>query len=517
MNIERLTIALRPRSGWEALDLGLRLAQAHAGALWRTWWALSLPVALVTWLACRDEPLWAMWILWWLKPLADRFMLHVLAQAVFGEAPTLAATLGAWRRVLGPGLMSTLLWRRWDPARSFFLPVAQLEGQTGRAARERRRVLGRNTWGMAVWLSLSARLFGVVLFLATVVLALLLNPDDYAQATWLENLGTWSHADNLLSYLVLSAIEPLYVACGFMLYLNRRVELEGWDVELALKRMQSRVTQRRGTALASLLVLASLSCALLGSALMPATAWAQTSGADAPASAPGQVAPDDGQAPPSAPAAAIRKVLAQPDFGGTRDVTEWEYIPEEERKKPDNTQWDWLMRLGKLAAKGGQLIGWVLLALAIIGLIGLSLRTWARRERSDAPGKSAPSDLFGLQIAPHTLPDDIAQAARERLAAGDLRGALSLLYRGALSQLVHRHGLSVQGSDTEEDVMRHVPRLLDASASEVFRALVRAWQVTAYAGRPAQGAEVERLCNAWPAAFASDTSRAGASSSGVAS
>ena len=35
-------------------------------------------------------------------------------------------------------------------------------------------------------------------------------------------------------------LEPLYVAAGFGMYLNRRVELEAWDIEQEFRRAQPR-------------------------------------------------------------------------------------------------------------------------------------------------------------------------------------------------------------------------------------------------------------------------------------
>ena len=35
---------------------------------------------------------------------------------------------------------------------------------------------------------------------------------------------------------VIGFLEPFYVAAGFAMYLNRRAELEGWDVEQELRR-----------------------------------------------------------------------------------------------------------------------------------------------------------------------------------------------------------------------------------------------------------------------------------------
>jgi hypothetical protein len=35
--------------------------------------------------------------------------------------------------------------------------------------------------------------------------------------------------------VVVGALEPFYVAAGFCMYLNRRVELEAWDIEQAFR------------------------------------------------------------------------------------------------------------------------------------------------------------------------------------------------------------------------------------------------------------------------------------------
>jgi hypothetical protein len=52
-----------------------------------------------------------------------------------------------------------------------------------------------------------------------------------------------------LAYLVaLSLIEPLYVASGFTLYLNRRTELEGWDIEIAFRQLAARRASAREAA-----------------------------------------------------------------------------------------------------------------------------------------------------------------------------------------------------------------------------------------------------------------------------
>jgi len=123
MRPEDLQVALRPRSAWEAMELGLMLVRRHAGALWRPWLLLSLPVfAIVHALGWWLEQVWlAGLLMWWLLPLFDRIPLYVLSRAVFGKPPGIGETLRAWPRV-GPGFIAAhLLWRRLDPWRALCL------------------------------------------------------------------------------------------------------------------------------------------------------------------------------------------------------------------------------------------------------------------------------------------------------------------------------------------------------------------------------------------------------------
>jgi peptidoglycan/LPS O-acetylase OafA/YrhL len=50
-------------------------------------------------------------------------------------------------------------------------------------------------------------------------------------------------------------IGPFYVGAGFGLYLNRRTQMEAWDVEIALRRLRERLLPAAST-LALLLCLA---------------------------------------------------------------------------------------------------------------------------------------------------------------------------------------------------------------------------------------------------------------------
>jgi hypothetical protein len=250
MRIEALTVALRPRTAWEAVELGMALVRRHASAIWLPWLILTLPVlALVNLLAWSIDAIWlAALVMWWLKPLFDRIALYVLAHAVFGDVPGARRTLLAQRHWGLRWMPAYLTWRRLGPVRSLYLPVDLLEGGQGEDARHRRRALGVPVYGVGVLLTTVCVHFQFVLSLGALTLAMLFIPGEYlaesARWAWsaLTQQPVWLQlAFNAVAWLATMLIEPFFVGAGFGLYLNRRTEIEGWDIEIVLRRLRTRI------------------------------------------------------------------------------------------------------------------------------------------------------------------------------------------------------------------------------------------------------------------------------------
>src|SRR3546814_14621089 len=80
MKLESLRVELRPRSPWEAVELGSALVRRNAAAIWFPWLLLVGPVFVAVNLAALAvDRIWIAWLaMWWLKPLFDRIPLFVL-------------------------------------------------------------------------------------------------------------------------------------------------------------------------------------------------------------------------------------------------------------------------------------------------------------------------------------------------------------------------------------------------------------------------------------------------------
>ena len=244
MNLDDIVLEVRPRNRWEAIDLGFVLARACLKPLWGAFALAFIPTALLIAAALHDKPWLAAAIIWWLKPLFDRLALHVLSRAVFSATPDITSALKALPGLLRVRLFFALTRMRIDAARSLNLAYWQLEGLRGRQWRNRLRLIERGTRGTAAWHTIICLSFELILFASVIGLAYWMMPPEIASMSWFEDepgggiagwiaLGAW--------ILAVSVIEPLYVAGGFALYLNRRTELEAWDLEIAFRRLAGRL------------------------------------------------------------------------------------------------------------------------------------------------------------------------------------------------------------------------------------------------------------------------------------
>jgi hypothetical protein len=121
-----------------------------------------------------------------------------------------------------------------------------------------------------------------------------------------------------------------------------------------------------------------------------------------------------------------------------------------------------------------------------------------------------PTHVNQLDIRPQALPDDIGAAALALWRNGRAQPAMSLLYRGALSRLVHAHAVPIRSSSTEGDCLLLARPRLPPSGYAYLARLVAAWRSTVYAGRQPADDEVAGLCQGFGAGLAAAEAEAAA-------
>jgi hypothetical protein len=240
MQIDAIALTLRPRSVWEGCDLGVRLLQFRIRSVYACYLAVAVPTFLMCLATYPLEPWLPALLVWLAKPWLDRAVLFALSRALFGESTGLADLWAARERVLRPNLL-TLLLMRLSASRSFKLPIVQLEGLAGRAQRDRVRQLTLRHRGVARAMTLAFANAELAVCSSVLVLRVLLAPHVFGfESGWLTAAARAGLVSSIAYVLAVAFLEPFYVAAGFGLYLNRRVELEAWDIEQEFRRAFAR-------------------------------------------------------------------------------------------------------------------------------------------------------------------------------------------------------------------------------------------------------------------------------------
>ncbi|MBC7992931.1 MAG: DUF4129 domain-containing protein [Rhizobacter sp.] len=198
--------------------------------------------------------------------------------------------------------------------------------------------------------------------------------------------------------------------------------------------------------------------------------------------------------------AELDKLRADPDLAGTQKQKTLRFKENKttEKKKAPNepsTALLWLREFSRWMTDAGRLVVWVLAALAV-ALFIVGLRHWVRVRAGGVKGASAklPSHVRDLDIRPESLPDQVGAAAAALWQRGEHRAALSLLYRGALSQLVHQHAVPIRAASTEGECVALAATRLPPEPSALFSRLVQAWQLAVYGARLPESSSVLALC-----------------------
>ncbi|HIE4191605.1 TPA: DUF4129 domain-containing protein, partial [Stenotrophomonas maltophilia] len=417
-------------------------------------------------------------------------------------------------------------WRRFSVLRSLCLPVNLLEGNTPGQRGPRRRAVAAGAAGAALVLTVTCLAFEAVLVSGAIGAVFMFMPLELMSESWRaawdmigKDTPAWARLGfNLACWLASVLIGPFFVGAGFGLYLNRRTQMEAWDVEIALRRLRER-----------LLPAASTLALLLWLALPLVSAPVHAQDAQTVAEQAGDAEEDEDSAEEPATAAndpantpamifgtapvdtagfrqAVNRAYEDPLQRPTRQVTRWKPIEQAEEKKKEDKQLQrdtnskgerkarkdgiaWLAQLAEWGLWG--LLGILLLVLLLTARLWLPWLRGSGRRKADA----APKVLEEQVELPVVLPPDVATQAGLLWDQGRPRQALALLYRASVRTVGERSGIALPPGATEAQCLRASRRMPQASDRDLFARIVRMWQYAAYGGRLPSRADFDALAD----------------------
>jgi hypothetical protein len=469
VRLEDVTAELRPRSDWEAVDLGLALARRDFWRLFGAWWLGMAPVVILCFAFLRDYPVLLLLACWWWVPVGSRLVLFVVSRHLFGELPGWKAVFREWPRAIFRRFFFRMIWARFSPWRPLTMAVEDLEGLRGKDYAQRVRLLLRR--GDATVVALAIWRLGLTFWLAGAIFGteMLFLPRQTAEEWWVA-IDTWREESwfqlpptlgwsvTVALLLSMSLVDVFSTGAGFGIYVNHRTWIEGWDVELAFRRLANRLRAAGSVFLAALFL------------------WLGSPVADAAPS----------------PKETIEEVKAHEDFTVHRVK---EKVPSSSGSGASNAP------LGFLATLA-QVVFFLIVgaALAFIAWLIWRFRHLLRPAGFQRGAKRVPPQarvVMGLDVAPESLPPDIPAAAMELWRVGRRQEAMSLLYRGAISRLIDGSGVEIAESDTESDCVRRVAAEAAPHAA-YFGGLTEAWMRLAYGRTTPADETMSDLCARWP-------------------
>ena len=169
--------------------------------------------------------------------------------------------------------------------------------------------------------------------------------------------------------------------------------------------------------------------------------------------------------------------------------------PDKKKTSPDSSMLAWFAALARFLNDTSRFLLWgVVLVLVALLLVSARHLVQLRGFRRNAAAASAVSHVRDLDVRPESLPDDVGAAAWALWQAGQVPAALSLLYRGALSRLIHKFLVPITASATEGECLDLARGRLEPGALRYVTQVVRAWEASTYGARSLSTAMGEALC-----------------------
>lgn len=529
MNLERLCIKTHLRTHWQAIDLGFLFARQWYFVLWALWSIPFTIVAIPLTIFLKDHLTVAAVILWWLKPLFDRAPLYFASRVLFSEKLTISSTLKQFYRINKLDWLPWLSLRRFNLTRSFDLPITQLEQLTGSQRRLRLKTLHGRGNGSAVALTFASVLFEVTLYFGCLFLIAVLVPDqvNFNLFASVDSSDYWfGILDHCLMIMSMTVVAPFYISAGFMLYINRRIELEAWDIEIQFRKMSAQYSKNNAvTKISTITLPIVLTIALQITNGFP-TALASADDSDTTINSAQQesIPPIDST---DQAKKRINTIMDSELFNQYEEVTRWRLKQSKKNEEIDTEEKHWFERLiewlkakfdsdeSNNASKDLDFSTFTLFVEITLWLTLFALLCWfvyryrsnltnllrLRNSTQEKQHQLQVTTLLGLPIGTDNLPKDVVQEVNQLISGKSYREALSLLYRASLTMLIEQKSLRFSESTTEIECLNKVRQIEDHELTHYIEQLTTVWQSLAYGHLQPNPQSIQNLCAEYQLVF----------------
>jgi len=457
----------------EASDAGLLLWRRNFRAFIPFFIVPFLLFAVLSRVILPDGIQYFSWLIIWLcKPLFDRPLLHVISMRFFDkDADVKRLFRGLWKTVQR-GLAGDLLWRRFSPLRSAMMPVRALEQNIKSPARikERRKHLEKGEIGYCFFLTIwgaaveTALLAGGFLFFIS--MSQTITGDIISS---LENLRNVEIIFYSLWCLNIILIEPVYVCMGFSLYINSRMETEGWDIEITFRNIAEKLKNAKNALIVIL---------LLTFQFIPAALYAND---------------EELNIKEGAPLETLNKILNSSEFGGVEETWGIRFKNENDYNI-DNERLSFFQRIFAYVLR-------ILLICIIAGLI-VFLFFYLYRIKGKKTGETIGNKEKYFKDVSSPDPKILLGKAINLHNQGEVRLAWGYCACAAIQLCSLYKGVLFPADATENDCVNMIKKTsedsglaLSAEQIRAFEELINKWIYLAYAGRVPAGGSFEQAVN----------------------
>ncbi|WP_440876944.1 hypothetical protein [Thalassotalea sp. PLHSN55] len=497
MDISKLSFVARKRTPWQVFDFCQLMVRANFISMMKIVACLYLPIAIISWQLFSLTT--ASYIIWWLKPLLERPLLDFLAKQSFAQPTTTWSCIKVIKDLRVVDILAMLTYRRLSPNRAYLASVEQLEKLTGNARTKRRSILvNRNNAKQSFWMIFCVH---IEMLLAFLFAAIIFNfiPQGINIDLQIDSMDQVLVEIESIYYpcylLAVMLVAPYFATGGFLMYLNSRVNIEAWDIELAFKKIAARSVK---TATTCLLI-------LVGTFALPSNELyaqeAQQSAIEQQDTASLQKTLTEQSKQQQADNLAMREQINN-IYQAHQLIeiqTTWQPV---EQKQSTNFEWlaDFFSAFTHLSDIVGFLFWLVIILLAIwliwvvyssgalSGLMAFSQTKVAQTTKSDTVLPS-----FIRELNQQHWPENLLKAAKDAVNKQHFRYALRLTLKFALTFAQAKTSVRIYAYMTENECEQALLTSLPEQWHSPYQELFFLWIQLAWAHKPVEAEKIHQL------------------------